>query len=109
MATEPGIFEDGESGYFLSITDTDDRTYALFEDRELQGGGYTWEGILIALVRLKMADSLPSLKMEAEADNLIVLCEERQVLERVAELVRSATDDHTLLLAAMEAAGEELE
>jgi hypothetical protein len=109
VATEIGIFENHDGRFCLTITDTDDRTYALFEERELQGGGYTWEGIVEALVRMRMPDELPRLSIGAEADNMHIYCDERAPLERVAALVREAVTDHALLIAAIEAAGPDLE
>ena len=82
---------------------------AVFDEYGLQGGGYTWEGIVTALMQLKMAESLPRVIMGAEADNMYVNCPDRAVLEKVSELVRSACADHNLLKAAIEHAGDDLE
>jgi hypothetical protein len=80
------IFQDDEVGYCLTVTDTDDRTYALFEEMELQGGGYTWEGIVTALAEMRMPEAVLKLRIGAEADNMYVYCPDRAVLERLAQL-----------------------
>ncbi len=89
--------------------DADDRTDALFEARNLQGGGYTWEGIVTSLVQMKMPEALPKLDIGAEADNMYIYCRDRKLLEQVAELVRAAIADHDLHIAAIENAGENME
>jgi hypothetical protein len=103
------IFQDDDVGFCLTVTDTDDRTYALFEELELQGGGYTWEGIVTALAELRMPEALPTLQIGAEADNMYAYCPDRGVLERLAQVIREACADHELLKAAMKHAGENLE
>ena len=73
---------------------TDDRTEALFDERRLQGGGYTWQGIVTALIQLHAPELLGQLRvLDAEADNMYAYCSDRAVLERVASLVRSAIAD----------------
>jgi hypothetical protein len=110
MENNFSVVEDHGGGYFWAIMgDADDRTNALFQQRHLQGGGYTWEGIITSLVEMKMPDILPDLEFCAEADNLVIHAEERKVLEDVARLVQSAIDDHSLMIAAIENAGDELE
>jgi hypothetical protein len=109
VPTEAGIFEAGDGRFFLAIQDTDPKSAALFEEKGLQGGGYTWEGLLTALLQLKMPDVLPQLEIGAEADNMYAYCDDRAILEKVAELVRTATTDHELLMAAIESAGDDLE
>jgi hypothetical protein len=111
MATAIQILDDGEGrgGFLLTLMDADERTAALFEDRGLQGGGYTWEGIVTALVRMRAPESLNKLKFGAEADNMYIYCPDRLLLEEVAGLVRKAIAEHDLLLAAIEYAGKALE
>src|SRR4051812_17294770 len=107
MNNDIHIIEDAEPGrFFFSIQDNgDDRAAALFEDRGLQGGGYTWEGVLISLLQLKMPDALPHLNIGAEADNMYAYSNDRALLEGVAELVQSAMADRQLLAAAIDNAG----
>lgn len=109
METGINIFQDDDKRYCLTIMDADDRTMELFESRELQGGGYTWEGIVNALLEMKMPDAIPLLEIGAEADNMYAYCADRGVLEQLAHLVRSACADHKLLESAIKHAGDDLE
>ena len=109
VETNINIFQDGERGFCLTVMDADDQTHALFENMELQGGGYTWEGIVTALVEINMPQALPSVRIGAEADNMYAYCQDRSILERLAKLIRNACADHKLLSAAIEHAGENLE
>jgi hypothetical protein len=109
METNINVFQNDDGKFCLTVMDADDRTYALFEKLELQGGGYTWEGIVTALAEMRMPEALPSLRIGAEADNMYVYCPDRGVLERLAQLVRDACADHKLLKAAIKHAGEDLE
>jgi hypothetical protein len=56
-----------------------------------------------------MPEARPQLDIGAEADNLCIYCNDRTLLEKVAKLVRTAIDDHDLLIAAIENAGDEIE
>lgn len=109
MPTEINILQGGDGRFCLTITDADDQTAELFEELELQGGGYTWEGIVAALVQMHMPQSRPQIKLGAEADNMYAYCHDRVVLQQVADLVRAACIDHKLLKAAIAQAGEGLE
>lgn len=109
METNINIFQDDDGKFCLTVMDADDRTCALFEKMELQGGGYTWEGIATALAEMRMPEALPSIRFGAEADNMYAYCSDRGVLERLARLIRDACADHKLLTAAIEHAGENLE
>jgi hypothetical protein len=109
MSTPVDIFEDDDGRFCLTIQDTDPRTATLFEKRGLQGGGYTWEGVLTSLLQQNLPEALLSLDIGAEADNMHAYCDDRALLEKVAELVRVATTNHKLLIAAIAKAGEDLE
>jgi len=95
--------------YCLDLIDADERTQALFKSRELQGGGYTWEGIVRSLIEMRMPDALPQLSIGAEADNMHIYCSNRELLEDVAALIRTAIDDQQLMISAIEHGGEEIE
>lgn len=60
-------------------------------------------------MQMKMAESFSLVDIGAEADNMYAYCQDRAVLESLAELVQSACADHKLLKAAIEHAGEDLE
>jgi hypothetical protein len=109
MKTDINIFQTDDGEFCMTVIDADERTYELFEELELQGGGYTWEGIVTALIEMRMPEALPTLRIGAEADNMYAYSRDRDVLERIAELIRTACADHTLLKAAIDHAGDDLE
>jgi hypothetical protein len=60
VETDINIFQADGGEFCLTVMDADDQTYALFEELALQGGGYTWEGIVTALVQMRMPEALPA-------------------------------------------------
>jgi hypothetical protein len=109
MTTKIQISQYPDGRYCLDLIDADERTQALFDERELQGGGYTWEGIVRSLIEMRMSDVLPQLSIGAEADNMYIYCSSRETLEGVATLIRAAIDDQQLMISAIERGGEEIE
>ena len=109
METKITVFEGREGKFCLTITDTDDETAHLFEERELQGGGYTWEGIVISLVEMRMPNALRQFEIGAEGDDMYVYCKSREPLDQLAQLISEATSDRGLLIAAIENAGDDIE
>jgi hypothetical protein len=109
--TAVDIFEDAENNqFYLTVTDTDDDTYALFMDLELQGGGYTWLGLVESLIELRAPDLRSQLHvLDAEGDNMYAYAKRREPLDDLAGLIRSAVADRTLMMAAIEHAGDDLE
>jgi len=103
------IIEDPTGKFFFSVMDEDATVTAVFEEFDLQGGGYTWEGIIEAMVDLHMPEARPELEIGAEADNAYVYSRRRELLETLAVLIGRACEDRALLLAAIEHAGEDLE
>ena len=86
-----------------------DRVVALDDERELHGGGYTWQGIVWSLIEMHMPEAADRLRdIGAEADNMYVYSADRELLERVAALFRQALADHRLLNAAIDHAGDEV-
>jgi len=56
-----------------------------------------------------MPDALPQLSIGAEADNMHIYCSNRELLEDVAALIRTAIDYQQLMISAIEHGGEEIE
>ena len=100
-------FDDGRYGLTIMEPGAPDAQYwQVFEDNELQGGGYTWEGLIESLVRLRMPDAMPSIEIGAEADNAYVNSADRNILERIAALIEEAINDDVLLMEAIENADD---
>ena len=87
----------------------DDRTYALFDELGLQGGGYTWEGIAHALVALRAPELAEDLDVNAESEEMFVYSGKLSALQKLESLLREAAANHDLLRGAIERAGDELE
>ena len=109
MGVEVSVSLYPDGSWCLDVMGASESTYALFDARGLQGGGYTWEGIVRALVELHLPGALTQLGFGAEADIMHAYANSRELLEQVAGLVRTADRDQRLLVAAIEAAGEDLE
>jgi hypothetical protein len=62
-----------------------------------------------ALVEGHLPGSLPELDIGEAADNMHAYADDRELLERVAAWVRRADGDPAFLVAAIEAAGADLE
>jgi hypothetical protein len=106
------IFKGRDDQYCLTIIDTDidAKSYELFDERELHGGGYTWRGVVWSLIETHLPGEIDRLQdIGAEADNMYLYCAERGPLERVAQRFRAALADHRLLNAAIDHAGGEIE
>jgi hypothetical protein len=91
------------------VTDTDPAVYALFDERELQGGGYTWQAITNSLLTLHLPHLKGQLSIDAEGDGMYVECETLAPLEALYDLLGRAMTDHALLVEAMDHAGDALE
>jgi hypothetical protein len=109
MTTKIQISQYPDGRFCLDLMDADEQTQALFESRRLQGGGYTWEGIVRSLIEMRMPEALPQLSIGAEADNMHIFCSRRELLEDVAVLIRTAIDDQQLMVSAIEHGGAEIE
>jgi hypothetical protein len=100
-------YDDGRYGLTIMEPGAPDATYwQVFEDNDLEGGGYTWEGLIDSLVRLRMPDAMSSIEIGAEADNAYVNSAGRNILERIAALIEEAINEEKLLTEAIENADD---
>ena len=100
-------YDDGRFGLTIMEPGAPDAKYwQVFEYNELQGGGYTWEGLIDSLVNLRIPDARSSIEIGAEADNAYVNSADRQILEQIAELIEEAINDDELLTKAIEHADD---
>jgi len=98
-----------EGRWCLVLWDSDEATYALFDELGLQGGGYTWEAVALGLLELRAPQLSSLLEVNAEGDEMYAYAATRPPLEAFEALLRAGAADHSLLRAAMERAGDRLE
>lgn len=88
------ILDPYEGRFCLTIIEPEsDAVRAVFEQHGLQGSGYTWEGIVKALVSTHLPDSLDDLDIGAEGDNMYVYSADRALLETIAKHVGEVAGD----------------
>ncbi len=97
------LVDHGEGRYSLCLDDSQMPELALFNERGLSGNGYTWEALADSLVRLRRPELHKGLSYDSEAGMFVGLGT-RPVLVALAQLLRDAIDDATLLRAAVDAA-----
>jgi immunity protein 51 of polymorphic toxin system len=81
-----------------------DSSYKALQAQQLQGGGYSWAGIIHGLVSLRAPEIGDVIELDPEADGLVVRSTHRAALVTVAQLVAAAKRDSALLQAAIERA-----
>jgi hypothetical protein len=109
MSAHIQIFENEDGRFCLTAMIEEDVSDAVFAEMELQGGGYTWEAVFRALLRMRLPQAVEALEIGAEADNLYAYSKDREILEQAAALLRAAASDRSLLLEAINHAGDEIE
>ena len=92
----------------LTVAGVGTETVEYFERRGLEGNGYTWDGVVDSIARLEMPECHDQISSSPEADDLLVTCNDRQVLERLAEQVRRYAADVALMDRAIEEADPDL-
>jgi Immunity protein 51 len=80
----------------------------IMDEKGLQGGGYTWHAIVEALVRLRAPEIQAAVKYDPEGSMFVAYGTDRDALLTVAQLIRRATTDESVLLEALENADEDL-
>ena len=89
--------------------DGSEQSFQIFDELELQGGGYTWEGIIRSLINSKMPGDAESLDVGAEADNAYVYSTSEPALAALRELIINVDQDSVALREAISNADENLE
>lgn len=96
-----------ESGYCLMFTEFE-CCEDTFTQMGKEGGGYGWHAVVDAMVRLKEPDIANALKYDPEASMFCAISKDRQALEKVGALIRSAVENPQLLKEAIENADPDL-
>jgi hypothetical protein len=97
------LVDHGEGRYSLCLDDFRMPDVPLFDERGLQGGGYTWEGVAKSLVHLRRPDLEADLTYDSEAGMFVALGS-RVSLRVVAKLIQEAIADPALLKQAVDSA-----
>ena len=93
----------GEERFSLCFDDFRMPPLALFEERGLQGGGYTWEAVVSSLVKLRRPDLEADLSYDSESGMFVALGG-RDSLLSVAKLIQHAIANESVLREAVDAA-----
>ena len=93
--------------FSLSLTELDEAA-EVFEECGYDGGSYGWHGVADALIRLKAPHLADKLEFDPEASMFAAYGPDRNALEELAVLLKSAMNDHALLKMAIENADPEL-
>jgi hypothetical protein len=94
---EPCRFIDYEDGTLGLLFDDFGPTESYLEERGFMAGGYTWHGIVEALVRVNYPDLVADLEYAPEGSMLAVRSANKQALKRVADLIRQAQQNQQVL------------
>lgn len=86
--------------------DTEDSIYDWFEEREYQGGGPTWRGVIFGLIMLNEPQSIGAIDLDDEGDGLAVSSNDLEFLQRVLQWTSDAKYNEELRLKAIEIAEE---
>ncbi len=86
--------------------DTEDSIYDWFEEREYQGGGPTWRGVILGLITLNEPQSIGAIDLDDEGDGLVVSSNDLDFLQRVLQWTSDAKYNEELRLKAIEIAEE---
>lgn len=94
----------------LRVASDDEETFSFFEAQGLLGDGCTWQAVVDALVRTNMPSEHSKLEFTCESESLLIMGQDRALLERVEALVRQAVEnDETILRAIADADSDLLE
>lgn len=97
-----------ESGEYSLCFDAFEAAQDVFEEMGWDGGGYSWHGVVDALVRMKAPELAAKLDYDPEASMFVALSDDPEVLAQVAGLMREALGNPALLREAIEKADPEL-
>jgi len=82
----------------------------LSDERDLQGGGYTWQALIKYLVRTRAPQIVDQIDYGSEGDTFVSFSSSLEAIRAVGRLVQSATRDPELLREAFDKADpDELE
>jgi hypothetical protein len=83
------LVDHGEGRFSLCFDDFRMPKLTAFDERGLQGGGYTWEAVVDSLVRMRRPELLNELSYDSESGMFVALGS-RDALKDVANLIQEA-------------------
>ena len=101
------VTENGQAIFSYYDSSESDSHVHQFLDRGLQGGGYTWEALILAAVQIFHPSIEYRLEFDPEADGIAIWSEDQQALNQVAKLVGRIKSDPHFLEACLKHAEEE--
>ncbi|VTS00563.1 Uncharacterized protein OS=Singulisphaera acidiphila (strain ATCC BAA-1392 / DSM 18658 / VKM B-2454 / MOB10) GN=Sinac_4631 PE=4 SV=1: Imm31 [Gemmata massiliana] len=90
-----------EGGTFSLVREEFDGWYGAFEDAGYEGGGRGWHGVADALIRLKAPLLKKKVRFDPEASTFVAHGTDREVVLRLAKLMKEATADPAVLREAL--------
>jgi len=103
MSLKPDIKLTGlGDGFGLTVGSIDEESIEFFNEQGLDGNGHTWGGVVESIIRLEMSDAYDQLSLSPEADDLLVTCDRRVLLEQLSEHVHRYAADESLMARAIE-------
>jgi len=98
------LLQQKSGGYELMLIGMSEAGYAIVDERGLQGGGYTWEGLCRYLVRSRAPELVSEITYDCEGDTFIAQAQSLEVIRKVGALVQQAMNDPVLIREAFDKA-----
>lgn len=90
------LLEHGDGTHGLCFDDFEP-TLPTFEAVDREGGGYSWHGVVDALVRMRAPHLRRKLSYDPEAGMFVAISKDPDALRQVAALILQARSDEDLL------------
>ena len=101
----PCMFHDHKDGKFSITFSEFDDFIEFIEERGGQGGGYSWESMVKAVLMLRQID-LPEVDFDPEGDMFCAISSDRHSLTKIAAIIKELSADRLLMESAIKHATE---
>ena len=92
------------NAFALTIASGDEATIGFFNQLGFEGNGYTWDGILSTLARMKFSERLDELSFSPEAESALVHCRDPMLIEALATELRAICGNKSEMLRLIQSA-----
>jgi hypothetical protein len=90
-------FGEHDGTFSLAFDDFDaDGASSVFEEAGFEGGGYGWQGVVEALVKMRAPELRRKVDYDPEASMFVAFSKDREAIRQVAALIREAVADPEL-------------